>query len=144
MIMHQQAIASTSRAIIADHDAATAELIAELLASVGFAPLCCGAWPISVACIEQARAQLLVLECGLGDPRPMLALLGELRRNRPTRALPVIVNSTDDRLLKRMAQPLRDLGCVVLAKPFELDDFFSSISLCLDIGVATCNGSPAE
>jgi len=97
-----------------------------------------------VAFIEQAQAHLLILECGLGDPGPTLALLGELRRNAPTRALPVIVDSTDNRLLARLAEPLRELGCVGLAKPFELDDFFSSIRSSLDIAAAPCNGSPAE
>ena len=142
--MHEQAIRSTSRAIIVDHDAATTELIAELVTSVGIVPLSCSACALSVALIEQAQAHLLILEFGLGDPSPTLALLGELRRNAPTRRLPVIVNSTDDRLLERLAEPLRDLGCIALAKPFELDDFFSSISLCLDIVAASCNGSPAE
>jgi len=136
--MHELPIRSNSRAIIVDYDAATTDLIAELLMSVGFMPLCRSAWPISVACIEQAQAQLLVLDLGLGCPNPVLALLGELRRNATTRALPVIVNSTDDRLLARIGQALRDLSCVALAKPFELDDFFLSVRLCLDL-VATCN-----
>ena len=142
--MYEQAIPSTSRAIIVDHDAATTDLIAELLASVGFVPLCCSTWAISVACIEQAQAQLLVLDLDMGDPNSMLALLGELRQNMPTRALQVIVVSTDDRLLEQIAEPLRELSCVALAKPFELDDFFSSVSLCRDTGAATCNGSRAE
>jgi hypothetical protein len=44
------------------------------------------------------------------------------------------VNSTDDRQLARLAEPLRELNCVVLAKPFQLDDFFSSINICLEAG----------
>jgi DNA-binding response OmpR family regulator len=145
MIMHQQAIRSTVRAIIADRDPATAELIAELLTSERIVPLRCSVGGLSLAFIEQAQAHLLILELGSGDPSPTLALLDELRGNAPTRELPVIVNSTDDRLLERLAALLHDLGCVVLAKPFELDDFFSSISLCLgNIVTSACNGSPVE
>jgi len=88
---------------------------------------------LSVACIEQAHASLVILELGSGNPSAALDLLGDLRRNYPTQSLPVIVDSTDDRLLARLAEPLRRLGCVVLAKPFELDEFFSSIKICLDI-----------
>ena len=132
--MHKQTGMHTKRVIVVDQDAETTKLIAELLKSEGFAPLCYPAWLLSVACIEQAQANLLILELGLGDPSAALDLLGELRRNFHTRALPVIVDSTDDRMLARLAEPLRDLGCVVLAKPFELDDFFSSISVCLDTG----------
>jgi len=46
----------------------------------------------------------------------------------------VIVNSTDNHLLDRLAEALRDLGCVMMTKPFDLDDFFSSIRVCLDTG----------
>jgi len=124
----------SKRVIVVDHDDATSQLIAEILEYEGFAPLCCSSGLLSVENIKQAQANLLILELGLGDPSAALDLLGELRRNVHTLALPVIVNSTDDRLLKRLAEPLRDLGCVALAKPFELDDFFLSISLCLAPG----------
>ena len=134
MIMSQAVSIHAKRAIVVDHDAATTDLIAELLTSEGYAPVCCAVWPINLAFIEQAQAQLLVLEFGLGDPSAALDLLSELRQNPHTCALPVIVNSTDDRLLERLAEPLRALDCVVLAKPFDLDDFYSLISLCLEAG----------
>jgi len=130
--MYQQTGPHSKRVIVVDSDAETTELIAELLQDEGYAPLCYPTWLLSVACIEQAQANLLILELGPGDPSAALDLLGELRRNCHTRALPVIVNSTDERLLERLAEPLRDLGCVVLPKPFELDVFFSSIRVGLD------------
>jgi len=123
-----------NRVIVVDHDEATTELIAELLKSEGLAPLCCSAWILSVPFIEQMQAKLIILELGLGNPSTALNLIDELRRNPPTRRLPVIVNSTNDKLLEQLAIPLHDLGCVVLAKPFELDDFFASIRMCLDAG----------
>jgi len=134
MIMHKQTDMYTKRVIVVDDDTETAQLMAELLRSEGFAPLCYPTWLLSIASIEQAQANLLILELGIGDPGAALDLLGELRRNYHTRALPVIVDSTDDRLLDRLAEPLRELGCVRLAKPFKLDDFFLSISVCLDAG----------
>ena len=132
--MYEQASQPANRVIVADHDKATTELIAELLKSEGFAPLCCAAWLLSVAFIEQTQAHLIILDLSLRDPRAALDLIGELRRNPPTSALPVIVSSTDDRLLERLAEPLRDLDCIVLAKPFELDDFFAAIRVCLYAG----------
>src|SRR5689334_10930693 len=118
MHMYAQPRLHSNRVIVVDHDEATTELIAELLKSEGFAPLCCATWLLSVAFIEQMQANLIILDLGLGDPGTALDLIGELRRNPPTRALPVIVNSTNDRQLERLADPLRDLDCVVLAKPF--------------------------
>jgi len=131
MLMHEQIESQCKRVIVVDNDAETTKLMAELLRSEGYAPLCYPTWLLSVACIEHAQASLLILELGLGDPGAVLELLGELRRSRHTRALPVIVDSTDNRLLQRLAAPLSELGCLMLAKPFELDDFFASISMCL-------------
>jgi DNA-binding NtrC family response regulator len=130
--MHEQVDTNTRRVIVIDYDAATTELIAELLKSEGLMPICYPALPSSAVCIEQAQARLLILELGLGNPCAALALLGALRQNAGTHALPVIVNSTDDRLLERLAAPLRDLDCAILAKPFELDNFFSLVSGCLE------------
>jgi len=121
----------TKRAIVVDHDQATSELIAELLRGEGIAPLCYPSWLLSVACIKQAQANLLILDLGLGDSSILLDLLGELRGNIHTRRLPVIVNSTDERMLGWLAEPLHDLGCLTLAKPFDLDEFSALVGACL-------------
>jgi DNA-binding response OmpR family regulator len=115
------------RVIVVDQDAETVRLIAELLKDEGYVPLCYPSWLLSMECIAQAQADLLILEFGPGDPSAALDLLAELRQDSYIHSLPVIVISTDERLLARHAQPLHDLGCITLAKPFELDDFFSSI-----------------
>jgi len=132
--MHEEIETHGKRVIVVDNDTETSKLMAELLRSEGYAPLCYPSWLLSVASIEHAQANLLILELGLGDPHGALDLLGELRRNCRTRALPVIVDSTDNRLLERLAEPLSALGCLRLAKPFELDDFFASVGVCLDTG----------
>jgi DNA-binding response OmpR family regulator len=118
------------RVLVADPDAETANLIAELLKDEGFVPLSYPSRLLSVACIEQAHAKLLILDVGPGDPSAALDLLGDLRRSIPT--LPVIILSTDNRMLASMAQSFRALGCIVLAKPFELNEFFESIRRSLD------------
>lgn len=121
------------RVVVVDQDQATAELIAEFLKSEGFAPLGYPEWPASLASIDDAQADLLILELGPGDPNSTLHLLGALRRRPGTQALPVIVNSTDDRLLEDLAGELHDLGCAALAKPFDLNQFLALIGMCLDI-----------
>jgi DNA-binding response OmpR family regulator len=143
-MIHETASRPSNRVIVVDHDVATTELIAELLTSEGCTPLCCAGWVLSVDFIEQMQANLLILELGLGDPSVTLNLLDALRCNCRTRSLPVIVNSTDDRLIERLAAPLHDLGCLLLAKPFELDDFFASIRACLNTGSSQTQGAPAE
>jgi len=100
-------------------------------------PLCYASWLLSVPTIVQAQADLLILDLGRGASSATLDLIDELRRNKHTHVLPIIVNSTDERLLAQLAMSLHDLGCMTLAKPFELDDFFSSIQTCLDSGSQT-------
>jgi len=135
--MHHQSDTHTKRVIVAEQDLATSELIAELLKSAGCMPLCYASWLLSVPTIVQAQADLLILDLGRGASSATLDLIDELRRNKHTHVLPIIVNSTDERLLAQLAMSLHDLGCMTLAKPFELDDFFSSIQTCLDSGSQT-------
>src|SRR5689334_4684206 len=123
----------TQRVIVADNDVETTRLIAELLTDEGFTPLCYPAWLLGVACIERAQANLLIFELGPGDAGVALDLVRQLRRSSQLGALPVIILSTDDRLLMRMEQPLRELGCSALAKPFDLDEFVALIRTSLDM-----------
>src|SRR5689334_1624817 len=59
-LMYQPTGMPIQRVIVVDHDAETSKLIAELLKDEGFAPLCYPAWLLSLACIEQAQANLLI------------------------------------------------------------------------------------
>src|SRR4051795_6052641 len=89
-IMSEEIELHSKRVIVVDNDIETTALIAELLKSEGFAPLCYPNWLLSVAAIEHAQASLLILELGLGDPSAVLDLLTELRQNSYTRKLPVL------------------------------------------------------
>jgi DNA-binding response OmpR family regulator len=115
------------RVLVADPDTDTVDLIAELLKDEGFVPIRYPGWLLSAECIAQAQADMLVLGLGPGDASAALDLVGDLRRDSHITGLPVIILSTDNLLLARMAQPFHDLGCVALAKPFDLDEFLSSI-----------------
>jgi len=41
--------------------------------------------------------------------------------------LPVIVSSADSRLLREKAELLREKGCEILEKPFNLDDLVTKV-----------------
>jgi DNA-binding response OmpR family regulator len=112
---------ASKRVLIVDHYDATVDLLAEILQSEGYTPICCGQGGLNTNWIADARADLMILELGLGNPSDMLQLLRELRQHPSTAALPVIVNSTDDQLLARLAEELRGLGCVGVSKPFDVD-----------------------
>jgi DNA-binding response OmpR family regulator len=124
---------SSKRVIIVDHYDATAELLVEIFKTEGYTPICCSHECLDVADIAGAQADLLMLELGPGNPSNMLELLRELRQHPSTAALPVIVNSTDDRLLARFTAELRELGCVAVAKPFDVDELLTLVGMRLAI-----------
>ena len=120
------------RVIVVEHDDATIELLAELLASEGLTPLCYPEWPVNLTDLENTQADLLILDLEPGDPYNALERLGELRRHPVTRSLPVIVNSTDERMLAQLEAKLRDFGCAALSKPFDLNDFIALVGASLN------------
>lgn len=115
------------RVMIVDHYDATVELLVEILKSEGYTPISCCLECLNAARIADAHADLLILELGLGSPATMLQLLHKLRQHPSTQALPVIVNSTDDQLLAQLAEELRQLGCIGVAKPFDVDGLLTLV-----------------
>jgi DNA-binding response OmpR family regulator len=125
---------SSKRVMIIDHYDATVELLVEILRGEGYTPICGNYEHLNTSCIADARADLLILELGVGNPLDLLQLLHDLRLHPSTVALPVIVNSTDDQLLARLDEELRELGCVAVAKPFDVDEFLTLVDTRLPIG----------
>ena len=124
----------SKRVMIVDDYDPTIELLAEVLESEGYTPICHTEECLSVTCITDARADLLILELGLGEPNGMLQLLHDLRQHPSTWALPVIVNSTDDQLLAELADELSDLSCAAVSKPFDLEVLLRLVGTCLSRG----------
>jgi DNA-binding response OmpR family regulator len=120
----------TKPVVVIEDDPATIDLIAEVLDDEGFATLRYPDWLVSGTIIADVQPELLILELRHDDPSKGLLLLEELRQCPATRAIPAIVSSTDQCLLQHLAEPLRRLGCVILAKPFDLDEFLSKIDVC--------------
>jgi DNA-binding response OmpR family regulator len=132
------------RVLIVDHYDPTLDLLVEVLKSEGYTALRYSGECLSAAYIAEARADLLILDLEISDPDGALLLLRALRHQPNTWALPVIVNSTDDRLLGRLAEELRELNCTALSKPFDLGMLVSVVSASLDTGRERSRGSSAE
>jgi DNA-binding response OmpR family regulator len=130
----QRPTMSSKRVMIVDHYDATVDLLAEIFKSEGYTPIGCRYECLNVASIADAQADLLILELGLGNPVDMLQLLRRLRQHPSTEMLPVIVNSTDEQLLAQLAEELRDLGCVGVAKPFDVDGLVTLVEAYLANG----------
>lgn len=135
---------TSKRVLIIDHYDPTLDLLVEVLKGEGYTPLRYSGECLNSRCIGDARADLLILDLGVGEPSGVLLLLRGLRQQPDTWALPVIVNSTDDHLLDYLAEDLRELRCSVLSKPFDLEMLVSMVSASLDTGRERPCGSSAE
>jgi DNA-binding response OmpR family regulator len=121
----------SKRVVVIDNDRATLELMAEVLDSEGYLVTCYDARSFSALGIQRADPDVVIMELTHLDPSQALLVLGELRQYSTTSTVPVIVDSTNARLLNQLAEPLRRLGCTPLEKPFELEEFLSTIRGCL-------------
>jgi two-component system, OmpR family, phosphate regulon response regulator PhoB len=78
--------------------------------------------------IAALRPAVLVLDLAVGE-RAGWALLERLRRGAKTRGIPVVVFSTDARLLARAeADPARYGGDAFLSKPFEIAEMLATVA----------------
>ncbi|HEU5102821.1 MAG TPA: hypothetical protein VFU22_27555 [Roseiflexaceae bacterium] len=132
----------SKRIMIVDYYGPTVDLLVEVLKGEGYTPIRSSRECLSVDCIIDARADLLILELGLGYPSTMLQLLRDLRRHPSTLVLPVIVDSTDDLLLAQLDEELRELGCVSVAKPFDIDILLSLVDAGLALGCEQSQRQP--
>lgn len=103
------------------------DLVDEVLTSEGYAVQCYPERIENAACIEHVRPDLVIMDLQRANSDDVILLLGQLRRHPSTRAVPMIVVSTDGGLLRDLAAPLSQLGCGALEKPFDLEDFLDQV-----------------
>lgn len=110
-----------------DSDSSVMDLMEELLSSEGYEMRRGSVQYITVTDVQSHRPDVVILEMQPCDPDSTIVFLGQLRNCVSTSPIPVIVDSTDGRLLEQLAEPLHQLGCITLEKPFNLDRFSASI-----------------
>jgi CheY-like chemotaxis protein len=116
------------RIIAIDHDSATLGLIADLLDAEGYVVHCSLGYGVSAMNLQELQPDLILLELPYRDSDATLLFLDQLRQSPATRTIPIVVSSTDRRVLDVLAAPLHHLGCTALVKPFDLDQFLACIA----------------
>jgi DNA-binding response OmpR family regulator len=112
---------STCIAVI-DDDAACRELLHDLLSEEGYAV---HLFPDSTTAAQRLRdlaPAAIILDMRLESPRAGWEVLADLRHDPVLHATPVLVCSADRIALQERAGELGRQGCMVLAKPFDLDE----------------------
>ncbi|HEY3110896.1 MAG TPA: response regulator [Chloroflexota bacterium] len=116
------------RVVIVDDDSEFLALMRTLLVSEGefeviTHPRAEDAQPL----IARARPDLVVLDLVTNRQERGWALIEELRADRATAGVPIVLCSAAIRSLDRRAGWLAEQGVAVVAKPFELDDLMDAI-----------------
>lgn len=105
------------------------ELFRLLLESEGYTTICYPGRVANVSIISQSQLALILLELAPPESREMLIMLEQLRLDPVTMNTPLIVTSTQARMLERFSRSLARLDCIPLVKPFDVNDFFAIVGI---------------
>ena len=122
------------RIVVLDDDPTALELMGDLLDHAGY--------QASVACPDEGsltglRATppaLLIVDIYAPCHEPRWRLLTQLRSDPATRAIPILVTTTDTRWLAANDGALATLGLRALLKPFEINTLFATLAALLAPG----------
>jgi DNA-binding response OmpR family regulator len=83
---------------------------------------------------------LILLDLRFGAGAAGIAFLERLKASPRTATIPILICSADHALLKGMQDQLLAWGCVIVAKPFDLDALLAAVHY----GIRGCRPSTAE
>jgi two-component system sensor histidine kinase ChiS len=115
--------------VVANDDPVYLELIKDLLIGEGYPQVTCIRGPAAFDIIIQAQPSLVLLDINVTHAGEGWRTLDLLRLHRATTAIPIIVCSTDGRMLQEKAAWLQKMRCETLEKPFDLDALLEKIQM---------------
>ena len=111
----------TSIAVI-DDDAACRELLHDLLSEEGYTVHLFPDRATAARCLRDLAPAAVILDVRLETPTAGWEVLADLRHDPVLHATPVLVCSADRIALQERAGELGRQECMILAKPFDLDE----------------------
>jgi DNA-binding response OmpR family regulator len=113
---------------VANDDQTYVELVKELLTDAGYPKV---VWHVGQGAFHRIRDEqpnLVLLDINLINPGRGWSTLDALCLHPKTRHIPVIVCSTDMRMINEKAEMLRELDCQILEKPFDLETLLDRVA----------------
>src|SRR5689334_15097095 len=107
--------------VVANDDPVYLSMIKDVLIEEGYPNVHCIAGPPAFDFIQQEGPDLVLLDINITNPAQGWKVLDFLRLHRATTKIPVIVCSTDGRMLREKADMLYGMRCETLEKPFDID-----------------------
>ena len=117
-----------TRVAVINDDTAFLELMHALLLEEGYEAHC---YKEGAAAYEQVRAldpAVIILDVRMGNPETGWQVLELLKLDRALSKKPIIVCSAAVSELQAHAPYLQSKGCMILAKPFDLDDLLGLLA----------------
>ena len=120
------------RIAVVDDDASHVELLREVLEDEGYEVVVSVDLRDAVVLVKDQRPTLVILD--LFQARQLIGLdvVRQLKADRETRDIPVVVISADTAALRTNAAELRMYGVVAMGKPYGLEEFLSNIQGAVD------------
>jgi two-component system response regulator VanR len=112
---------------LVDDEMPIIELLNDFLIEEGYATLCCYSGKAGYAAIKKEQPDLVILDLQMEERDTGLQVLGLLRLDPSTAKIPVIMCSASRQFLWQNENQLRAYSCVVLEKPFDLDEMLDKI-----------------
>jgi DNA-binding response OmpR family regulator len=119
--------------VIVEHDPAVLELMKEVLQAEGYTIHGFIDHYGQAAVIQQICPDLVILEAHPRFTNTPVAMIRQLRGNERLRATPIIIDSTDRRLLESIMMSLDNQRCYTFEKPFDSDCFLQCVQSVIGI-----------
>ena len=114
--------------LVVDDDQAFRDFMQECLTDEGYQVVAVPASDLALAWLRQEPASLLLTDLRLGGSTAGLDLIRAVRHDLGHATIPIIMLTADSRALSEFGPLLTELGCDVLAKPFNLDDMLTLVA----------------
>ena len=126
--------------VIVDTDQAVLQLMEDLLHTEGYTTHSFAGYNAHDTAIQQLSPDLVILDAHPRHAHALIAMVHQLRRTPTLCTTPIIIDSTDKRLLQSVSESLNNVGCYTFEKPFDINVFLQLIELALDT-TSPCNGT---
>jgi CheY-like chemotaxis protein len=122
---------------VSDEQPVFVELIKDILIDAGYPNTVSHLGDNAFQHIREERPALILLDISVSNPGHGWSILDVLRLHRETRAIPVIILSTEMQLIEEKAELLRSLNCQSLEKPFEVEALLDKVAAAIGPPPAT-------
>jgi CheY-like chemotaxis protein len=113
---------------VANDDESYGLMVRELLTDAGYPKVSWHAGRGAFHRVRDEQPNLVLLDINFINPGRGWTTLDALRLHPKTRHIPIILCSTDMRLIHEKAELLRELTCQTIEKPFDIETLLEAVS----------------